>query len=245
MTNQLNLIPVTAGRASEDIALQLEAAIIEGKINPGERLPSERDLQNSFGTGRGVIREALKILKQKGLIEIKKGAQGGAYILEAGTSSASESLALFLKQKNVNPSYIIEFRESTDKSITALAISRGSAEEKKQLLSFAEMLLDTGKSNDPNFNALVEIDRKLNLLLSQMTKNPIFQWIMETLQLGFNSLDIALYEDPLFRQKTIENWHITATLISQNEVLQAQSHINLHYHYLKECLSNQHKVKLI
>jgi len=45
----------------------LEPAIVEGKIKPGERLPSEREMQIQFGTGRGVVREALKILKQKGV----------------------------------------------------------------------------------------------------------------------------------------------------------------------------------
>ncbi|MDA3822233.1 MAG: FCD domain-containing protein, partial [Bacteroidales bacterium] len=191
------------------------------------------------GTGRGVIREALKILKQKGLVEIKKGAQGGAYILEAGISNASESLALFLKQKNVDPSFVIEFRESIDRTITTLAISRGTEDEKQQLIDYADELEKVADNIEPDLTMLVEIDRQLNLLLAKMTKNPIFQWIMETLQLGFNSLDIALYEDPVFRLKTISNWHATAMLISQKEILRVQSHIDLHYHYLRECLKNK------
>ena len=48
-----------SGRASEDIALHLEAAILAGRLAPGERLPSEREMQARFGTGRGVVREAI------------------------------------------------------------------------------------------------------------------------------------------------------------------------------------------
>ena len=62
--------PAQAGRAGEDIALQIEAAILNEKFQPGESLPSERELQTQFQTGRWVIREAIRALKQKGLIEI-------------------------------------------------------------------------------------------------------------------------------------------------------------------------------
>ena len=68
MTKNPIFSPAQVGRAGEDIALQIEAAILGGKILPGERLPSERELQVQFHTGRGVIREALGALKQKGLI---------------------------------------------------------------------------------------------------------------------------------------------------------------------------------
>ena len=69
--------PAQVGRAGEDVALQIEAAILGEKILPGKSLPSERELQAQFQTGRGVIREAIRALKQKGLIEIRKGAPRG------------------------------------------------------------------------------------------------------------------------------------------------------------------------
>jgi len=88
--------PVNVGRAGEDIALQIEAAIVGAQVVPGERLPSERELQSQFGTGRGVVREALRALKQKGLVEIRKGAKGGAYVKQVEATSFGESLAIFL-----------------------------------------------------------------------------------------------------------------------------------------------------
>lgn len=122
------------GRAVEDISLQIEAAIMNRDFLPGEKLPSERELQLQFGTGRGVVREALKILKQKDLLEIKKGSRGGAFVKEAEVGKISESLSLFLKQKQIEPEKLIEFRESIDETITVLSIARGSAEEKKSTL---------------------------------------------------------------------------------------------------------------
>ena len=101
MTTQSMFLPAEIGRAGEDIAVQIEAAILGEKILPGERLPSERELQNLFQCGRGVIREAVRALKQKGLVEIRKGAKGGAYVKNIEVENVGESLALFLKQQHV------------------------------------------------------------------------------------------------------------------------------------------------
>jgi DNA-binding FadR family transcriptional regulator len=130
MTRKTIFTPVQIGRAGEDIALQIEAAIFEEKILPGERLPSERELQAQFQCGRGVIREAVRALKQKGLVEIRKGAKGGAYVKQIEVATVSESLALFLKQQHIEPAHISEFRESIDRVITVLAIARAGAAEK-------------------------------------------------------------------------------------------------------------------
>ncbi|MFN2268882.1 MAG: FadR/GntR family transcriptional regulator, partial [Desulfonatronovibrio sp.] len=130
ITNNL-FEPVKAGRAGEDIALQIQAAIIAGNITPGEKLPSERELQSLFKTGRGVVREALQVLKHKGLVKILKGSKGGAYIKNLEVISVSESFALFLRQNHTDPMQIIEFRESLDYIITDLSIAKGTKDEKE------------------------------------------------------------------------------------------------------------------
>lgn len=53
MKSDIQFTPVTAGRASENVALEVETAIPDNKIKPGEHLPSERELKVQFGTGRG------------------------------------------------------------------------------------------------------------------------------------------------------------------------------------------------
>lgn len=94
MSNTSHFLPAEIGRAGEDIALQIEAAILEVRISPDERLPSERVLQTQFQSGRGVMCEAIRVLKQKGLVEIRKGAKGGAYVKQIEVGTVSESLAV-------------------------------------------------------------------------------------------------------------------------------------------------------
>ena len=225
-----------SGRASEDIALKLEAAMLDGRLVPGERLPSERDMQVRFGTGRGVVREAIKLLQQKGLLDVRQGARGGAYVRQVALSNVSESLALFLKQHPVAPEKLIEFRESVDQTITLLAVARATSAEKNRLLAEALRFESLLRAPEPDLVVTAELDRQLNLMLAGMAGNPLFEWVMHALQMGFSSHDYALYEDPDYRDRAAANWRDTARAIAANEPMRALSFIGRHYGLLRECV---------
>ena len=238
-TSPFSFTPACVGRAGEDIALQIESAILNKQIRLGESLPSERELQAQFQTGRGVIREAIRALKQKGLIEIRKGAKGGAYVRQVDVTNVGESLSLFLKQQQIGPAHISEFRESIDRTITTLAIARGTASQKEQLVAKAETLLICLGQTEPDLVSLGEIDRELNILMATMTKNPIFEWIMRALQHGFSSHDYALYDNKDYREPTVANWRETARQIAANEPLKALSSVGTHYAMLQRCVAEK------
>nr|WP_237665862.1 MULTISPECIES: GntR family transcriptional regulator [unclassified Vibrio] len=228
--------PAQIGRASEDIALQIESRILNETLLPGDCLPSERELQVQFETGRGVIREAIRALKQKGLIEIRKGPKGGAFIKQIDVSNISESLALFLKQKRIGANEIAEFRESIDQSIALLAMLRATQEQKKRMLELIDRLELSSAQEPLNFCDLAETDRKLNLLLAEMANNNVFEWVMHAMQQGFGSYDNNLYSDRDFLKKTVKNWRYTAEKIIDKEPLKLQASISQHYLLLQECL---------
>lgn len=231
--------PARTGRASEDIALQIEAAILAGHLAPEERLPSERDMQTQFGVGRGAIREALSTLRQKGLLDIRKGVKGGAYVRMVGTVNIGESLALFLKQHHVTPTALIEFRESMDQTVVMLAIARGTAADKEKLVRRAEEFERLLRQPEYDQATVGHLDRELNLALTRMSANPIYEWIMEALQLGFSSNDYALYDTPEYRERTATNWLETARAVADNDPLRAQSLIGYHYSMLRACLGER------
>ena len=243
MTTQPIFSPAQIGRAGEDIALQIEAAILGEKILPGERLPSERELQVQFQCGRGVIREAIRALKQKGLVETRKGAKGGAYVKNIDVANVGESLSLFLKQQNIAPDDIVEFRESVDRVIAVLAIARASAGEKAQLVAGTEKLLELLEGDEPDRDSLARQDQVLNICLAKMSKNPIFEWVMEAIQHGFSSHDYALYDDPKYRSKTVKNWHVTACRIADNDPMKALNSISAHYTLLQSCIEQKAKLE--
>ena len=77
-------------RASTDIAEVIKTAILSQKYKEGDRLPAERELATQFQVGRMTIREALRTLETKGLITIKKGSSGGAFVQPASPHQIAE-----------------------------------------------------------------------------------------------------------------------------------------------------------
>lgn len=78
----INFGPIKSARLFEAICGQIRSQMASGQIRPGDKLPPERDLAEQFAVSRSAVREALRALENSGLIELRKGQKGGAFILE-------------------------------------------------------------------------------------------------------------------------------------------------------------------
>jgi len=168
-------------RIFQDIVEQIEDVILDGKMKPGERLPSERELGEMLGTSRGTLREALRILEQKGLIEIKLGVNGGAVVKEASSEQMSETLALLIRSQSVSLNHLTEFREGVEGTVAALAAERvtaGDKKELKKLIKEAQKYYEKGTSQWDNF---VRVDEQIHMALARISYNPIYRFIVETI----------------------------------------------------------------
>ncbi|MCA1793321.1 MAG: GntR family transcriptional regulator [Desulfobacteraceae bacterium] len=108
-------------RVFQDVVEQVQDAIVTKKLAPGTRLPAERELKEMFNTSRGTLREALRVLEQKGLIEIKLGVTGGAIVKRIDTEPIMESLALLIRSGEVSLEHLSEFRIKIEGSLVELA----------------------------------------------------------------------------------------------------------------------------
>ena len=88
-------------RIFQDVVEQIEEAILSGRLKAGDRLPPERELKETLKTSRSTLREALRVLEQKGLIEIRLGKGGGAHVKAISSDSISQSLGLLLRSQHV------------------------------------------------------------------------------------------------------------------------------------------------
>jgi DNA-binding FadR family transcriptional regulator len=167
-------------RVYQDVVGQIQKAILEGKLSIGDRLPAERELTDLFKASRGTIREALRVLEQKGLIEIKLGVAGGAVIKGVTTDQMSESLALLVQHKQVSLNHLAEFREGVEGLVAALAAQRATkqdVDELRGLLAQAHDHLTQGVSHWDNF---IRVDEQVHLALSRITGNPLFASVLKT-----------------------------------------------------------------
>lgn len=88
---------VRVPKAAELIADALRQRIAKGELLVGDALPSEADLMVDFNVSRASLREALRILEAEALIEVKRGAQGGARIRLPQEDTAARSMGLLLQ----------------------------------------------------------------------------------------------------------------------------------------------------
>src|SRR5919197_4975332 len=85
--------PVAVARASSAIADQIREAIVTAKLPQGERLAPERELAEQFGVSRVTVRDALRALEAMGLIEVRVGARGGAFVTAPTGSVVGQTMA--------------------------------------------------------------------------------------------------------------------------------------------------------
>lgn len=99
-------------RVFELVSDRIRAELAAGRIGPGDRLPSERDLAQQLGVSRSAVREALRSLEMSGVLTLGMGAHGGAYIREGGPDGLSRSLHDLMFLSNVEFDRLVEVRSA-------------------------------------------------------------------------------------------------------------------------------------
>src|SRR6059058_1050384 len=121
--------PVTVARASSSIADQIRQAIVTGKLAQGERLPPERELAEQFGVSRVTVRDALRALEAMGLIEVRVGARGGAFVTVPTGSIVGQTMSDMMMMSAITPEDIVEARLVVELGTVTLACSRATDED--------------------------------------------------------------------------------------------------------------------
>lgn len=165
----------------QDVVDQIQEAIFDGRLKTGQTLPAERDLKTMFNISRGTLREALRVLEQKGLIEIKLGVGGGSVVKAVDTEKMSENLGLLIRSQKVALNHLAEFREDVEGIVAAHAAVRHSPNDiqrLEQLLTNARECTEKGSSHR---NAFIEIDKQIHMTLAQITENPIYIFVLSSI----------------------------------------------------------------
>lgn len=121
--------PVTLARVSQVIVDQIRTLIHHGRLNPGDRLPSERELCSRFGVSRVTVREALRVLEAGGLVDIRVGAHGGAFVTTPTNARLGEGLADLLRLSPLTASEVTEARMVFELGIVPMVVERATSED--------------------------------------------------------------------------------------------------------------------
>lgn len=168
--------PIQAERLYERIAQQVEQRLLTGDLKVGDRLPPERELAEQFGVSRTAVREAVKALRQKGLVEVQPGR--GTFITNGTSRAVRHSLDLLMKIGGAHGSAnLVEVREIIEPEIAALAAARAT-EEHVAAMREAVATMDTALQDPDTF---IEADLDFHLALAEATQNALIPTLIDSI----------------------------------------------------------------
>lgn len=167
---------VRTARLYEQIVQQIEESIVKGDLKPGDQLPAERELALRFGVSRTAVREAVKALREKGLVEAYSGR--GTFITDGTTQAVRQSLDLMVKIGQQDGStHLAEVRAILEPEIAALAAARIQDTELASMRE-AVAVMDRA-SHDPD--AYIEADLDFHLALAEGAGNPLILSLLDSI----------------------------------------------------------------
>jgi GntR family transcriptional repressor for pyruvate dehydrogenase complex len=124
---------VGAPRVYHHIVAHIERAIYDGRLASGDKLPPERELGRRFGASRVAVREALKALEHRGLLEVRQGSCGGHFVRAVDASVMSRDFSTLLRLGRLTGSHLGEARLIMEPEVARLAAERATDRDIKDL----------------------------------------------------------------------------------------------------------------
>ncbi len=118
---RVQLAPMHVPKASDILADELRERILRSEFPEGTALPPERELVIQTRMSRTTVREALRILEVQGLVQIKTGRSGGAFVQRPGGESVASSVSLLIRGRQVRMAALLETREAIEPACAQLA----------------------------------------------------------------------------------------------------------------------------
>jgi GntR family transcriptional regulator, transcriptional repressor for pyruvate dehydrogenase complex len=167
---------VRTSRLYEQIVKQIEESILSGALRPGDQLPSERELAQRFAVSRTAVREAVKALREKGLVEAYSGR--GTFITNGTSQAIRQSLDWIMKVGAQDGStHLAEMRSILEPEIAALAAMRID-EQHLGAMRDAFRIMDRSRE-DPV--AFIEADLDFHLALAEAVANPLILSLIDSI----------------------------------------------------------------
>ena len=178
---QLNFSKMVPVKSYQHVLEQIQGAICDGTLQEGDRLPSELKLKDMFNTSRGTVREALRVLEQKGLVSIRTGVKGGATVKEMNTEAMQDSMALLIQHRKVSLEHLAEFRQFLEGYAAQKAASLQNRTEIKKLLLILDRIKSHVQAEPEGWEEFHRLDALFHQQLARMAENPLVAANLETI----------------------------------------------------------------
>lgn len=195
-------------KRTDEIVDAIKRMIVEHGLGPGDRLPQERDLLAQFAASKGTVREALKSLEVQGLISVRTGPGGGAFIERMSEGRAMSLLSNFLFAKNLTIANIYEMRKVLEPQLAASATPHIDEAGLKRLEAVILIYDHEPADQNERWNQrMAELD--FHGIVAEYSDNPILAFTCRFLQRLLKDLtvaqDIYVRPEPVSRASGIQH----------------------------------------
>jgi DNA-binding FadR family transcriptional regulator len=197
----------------EKIVDGLEKVIMESESD--EKLPPESELAKQFDVSKAVIREALKVLKDRGLIQSRNG--DGSYITAPDTSSVADAVSRIIKMKNISDENIHNLRLILETATVKAATLHAGAEDIKRLEENLTIMSEPALPEPHR----VETDIQFHLMLARAGQNELLTMFVEVLMI--------LLKDYMIKAATSKNYDRRNNISEHREIIDAVRKKELEY----------------
>jgi len=135
-------------KTGEAVAHTLRKRIANGELSSGDRLPPEDELMEHFGVARTTLREGLRILESQGLIEIRRGRNGGPRVTSPPIERIAQGFALQLQLEHTTIGDLDEARQLIEPALAARLARRRTPDDLKALAKAIELAEDAAERTD-------------------------------------------------------------------------------------------------
>ncbi|HHD62980.1 MAG TPA: FadR family transcriptional regulator [Desulfobulbaceae bacterium] len=219
----MNFKKAKQNRIFQDIVDQVEQAVVTGELTPGEKLPPERELCSLFNTSRGTLREALRILEQKKLIDIKLGAGGGAIVRAANSELIGDNLSLLIRGQQISSEQMKSFSADIAGLLATLAATRAGSDDVgplKQLVARLTEIMDEQKGGK---QILFLMDSLLFEELTRIADNPLYAFLLQAaLEIIGRTARSEIIPDETIQNQYYQEIRMIVYAIAQNNQKQAR-----------------------
>jgi GntR family transcriptional repressor for pyruvate dehydrogenase complex len=190
-------------RVSHNIVQQIRDLIINGSLKPGQRLPSEQKLSEEFGVSKATLREAIRVLEALGMLDVRQGVSGGAFVREIDDEIIREHLYNYFFFQNPDIKDFTQLRSIVEPRVVEMIVDRMTD---KDLAEFDDLLLRTEKKlNEDQF--FFDLDNEFHHKIAKLSGNRVIVFVVDSMKAAVVNIKLKV-QIPQSFYREVYNAHV-------------------------------------
>lgn len=206
-------------RTHEQVLTQIQEKILTGRLQVGDRLPSERELVEALGVSRTSVREALRVLESMGIVDahVGSGRDAGSTVAGRSTEALSHLLRLHMALSQFKLADLVETRTQLERAAAERAATEATTQDIERLRSLVHSMAAPGIDHE----TFHELDTEFHISIAKASRNTLTVDLMQTLRDAVKSEMKAAFArvhdwTSMVQRLTSEHCEILAAIENQN-----------------------------